>query len=1603
MEVEATSLGHAAFAHQDYTTPHDYTTPQAPSPSPLNSPWPEPDTSLDLPEEGATRTEEEEEEAGASQQGKRNQEEVAQQSPKDAVPPTADNQTLDTPSHSLPDPSQIPSRPPSRTLSLAQSLFPEDFEDEPKDDKATAQAEQVQPEAQVPTQTLAEQQTQSPTQTEQPQVATQSLPDRLPLPLHEPVGPLGQSGNPLDQSIDPLDQSVDPLDQSQPLPSQTSPKDYSELESAVADLNLPTNSLFPAHLALASYEAEAAAPVQDAVQNDPMQAFAKLQFPDGDFYINTYAVELGRDLNAAKFERKAGRKGKIKLNRDVQMEQDAEMNVNEDGQNAVRSNVSESGGIVGVNIDYDSEENEEAKRRKRAKQFKSNNSSHSVDPTSLLTVPYDPSLDWQPQQDKPFEYECPFIPIHPQAGQSFKNISRKHVRIEYNLQKSHWEMLVNGRNGTFHDDAHLDKGSLVKLHHGSEILIQGITIIFKLPDNARQEEEEEEPAHIFSDTDSSLSDLGSIASVTFGQDDEEDISSEDEPLSLKRPARKKERNRKIVKLKLNLKRNFPAVAGLPVEKEEKKEKDKEKKDKEKKADREKTKEKEQEKAKLPEKVKTKDKDKEKEKEKERRPSKSGKQSVKTDKSVRTGLAEKAPRVPKVADKAVKVDKVDVPDKTASLDKVEKPKAIEVVEKTIVAPQQPQQDIPQLQQQQQQQSEVSEQTAGDAREPASSSTEMPPPSHSADIQMSVEADQFEALQQLQIGMSQTPPAIPADLPPGSILAGLAPEEIPQKRKGPGRPPKNGVMSKRDEAIIKRKTKELQKMGREVPPLAELLALARAEGGSTTKKDSKSEDAREGEGMSQSVEIDPALMALQEHNNATPSAEVKTERGNPAAQPTPDKDANKAKRIVKSPSPQKPESDYTEEELKKPTQTYVVLIHEALSKAPAGVMDLQQIYDAMQKMYPWFKYRSTTHGWQSSVRHNLISSEAFEEAGKIGKGRLWKINPTVSIDKEKKRKAPTPPPDNRPQQQYPYYPNNQYPYGPPGAPAYGAYARPSPYGTPYGPPTVQNVARPPVPTPQQKPGTYYSPYASTTPGTAAHGSPYGPPSRAPYAPYPQPPRPPGSVYGQPNQPPQAQPGQPQGPTQPGQALPLPQGQQPSPSGQAPPPGQAYQPNGPQAGAQNGQPHYSARGQPPPRPVMAPGQAQGQLPPPPQNQSGITSEKMIDNIMDYHKRYLSTFQGPEQEKHRAIFRKATNRHIHRGQDHGPFESEEEEKLYKTILNIISSTQAETASAQPQQNGQRPTPDGQPQGQAYAGASQRAAVTNSQPSTPGPYSQQPGQAGPQQQVSNGQILQAAMAGQSNGGPHPVQKSSGSSSEEALAEALKTAMPHAHYSRLGAPNGPYHPAPPTHQGIAPRPGPYAQPGQPYVPHQRIQPAAGQQHGPQARPNAAVGPPVQQPHAPRPTFTAPSQPPPALSTSMPQGQAPASGAPRPVAPAPSQAVQKSPATSQASQPVSAAQAPPAIQPSPTPTASQPPTPAPPVQTQVPEPAPPAPSATTSMPVAAPASLAPAASISTPTRAPVPVVPTRPADPNAHGGLKRPIEIDDDGDHEAKKQKTDGET
>ncbi|GAB7345833.1 hypothetical protein MBLNU457_4090t1 [Dothideomycetes sp. NU457] len=875
---------------------------------------------------------------------------------------------------------------------------------------------------------------------------------------------------------------------------------------------------------LASYEAEAAAAPED-LENQPMQAYAKLQFDDGDFYVNTYAVELGRDMDAMRHERRRKRTQSRRKEQDNREESHAIVDTiakarNETAMSA--SNVSEAGGIIGANVYSDDEDGVKFARKKKRKYLTSNDSSQSqsIAPANLHTHANDLSFtshlfpDGQDlgasQEDVTTSHfnECQFVPIHPAAGHSMAGISRKHIRIEYSTEKACWELQVLGRNGCFVNGDYVQQNERIRLRHNGEVMIQGIRIVFKLPDNAIDDEDQQEPYN----SDSQLSSLQS--SPRTGQAierDESELTSGDEAS----PSKKDPQRR--VKLKLSLSKRQPSSGkAVPSEK------------------------------------------------------KAGKQPAKAV----TETSEKASR-----------------------------------------------EFP---------------TDADIKE--SLEQEM--------AQMAPATTPFNETP----GTSETPAVAPQDLPPGSILAGLAPEEIPQKRKGPGRPPKNGVMSKRDEAIIKRKKKEFQKAGKEIPPLAELLAMARAEG-STTKKEKEDggpeDDVKPSIEAGSSTAVDGGAPAVADDSNVDPSLRQ--------SQPSAENDANKVRRTAKSPSPQKPESEYTEEELKKPAKTYVVLIHEALSNCPSGVMDLQQIYDAIQKMFPYYKYRTPTQGWQSSIRHNLIGSDAFEEAGKIGKGRLWKINTSFPIDKEKKRRAPSPAPQER--QQYPntYYPNanGQYPYSNQG---YSPY-RPSPYGTPYGPPTTMpNGARPP-PT-AQRPPAYHSPYASNT-GAQPHASPYGPPSRPPYAQsqpnqssasqagnQPQPNRP--QANQAPHQPPNTQPPASQ---QNGQQIPQ-QSQQQAPNGGRPP-------NGP--------------GQPP-----TPQPNQGQQ----QQQSSIGNEDTVEEIMAYHRQYIHKFStNAEQDTARQLFRKAVNRHIHRGQDHGPFSNDEEKMISDQIGVIIarSNTRARAAQAAP------------------------------------------------------------------------------------------------------------------------------------------------------------------------------------------------------------------------------------------------------------------------------------------------------------------------------------
>ncbi|KAI9885957.1 MAG: multiprotein-bridging factor 1 [Watsoniomyces obsoletus] len=240
----------------------------------------------------------------------------------------------------------------------------------------------------------------------------------------------------------------------------------------------------------------------------------------------------------------------------------------------------------------------------------------------------------------------------------------------------------------------------------------------------------------------------------------------------------------------------------------------------------------------------------------------------------------------------------------------------------------------------------------------------------------------------------------------------PVELPQKR-GPGRPPKHGRYMKKPrlevqqpkaapaaavkppvskpgrkpkvkpvpEPVASPVTTEKRKVGRprkhplpeDTPPKAEKRKYVRRKGVEGTGDDNAGNEGKE----------------------------------NTESTPVKEKKETKPKRPPRSPSPVFDESTLTEQDLAKPQSSYVVLIHDALTNSETGTLSLPQIYRAIERKYPYFKLRVTTNGWQSSVRHNLSQHDAFQKIERDGKGWVWGLVPGVSIEKEKRRKAVSPP--------------------------------------------------------------------------------------------------------------------------------------------------------------------------------------------------------------------------------------------------------------------------------------------------------------------------------------------------------------------------------------------------------------------------------------------------------------------------------------------------------------------------------------------------------------------------------------------------------------------
>ena len=313
--------------------------------------------------------------------------------------------------------------------------------------------------------------------------------------------------------------------------------------------------------------------------------------------------------------------------------------------------------------------------------------------------------------------------------------------------------------------------------------------------------------------------------------------------------------------------------------------------------------------------------------------------------------------------------------------------------------------------------------------------------------------------------------------GKTKKKLEPPPPPAKRKGPGRPPKNGVSSKREQALQAKEAREEAKS-----------QIRKASG--IVEERGKRKIAKE-EKVRKQAELQPngkrkytkrkRTGGLEDQQRMREDTE-KTESAPPeqalaaALPPKPPKEKKPVK-PPRSPSPVFDESTMTPEQLAKPQSSYVVLIYEALKNSATGAMSLPQIYRAIERKYPFYKLRVQTQGWQSSVRHNLSQHGAFKKIQRNGKGWMWGLVPDVAIDKEKKRRIS--PPITVPQGYYQNGPSvMQHPSGYASMPGQYGHVPQGPYGTSmhFPPP----YSRPPIPLPlATAESAYQSPYQSAPP--------------------------------------------------------------------------------------------------------------------------------------------------------------------------------------------------------------------------------------------------------------------------------------------------------------------------------------------------------------------------------------------------------------------------------------------------------------------------------------------------------------------------------------------
>ena len=770
-----------------------------------------------------------------------------------------------------------------------------------------------------------------------------------------------------------------------------------------------------------------------------LSAFARLRFDDGSYYMHTYQIILGRNVHLAhKDMRRLAKVEQLKAKGEQQRAQALLYNRKRKRAGA-RSVISEAGGIVNAPIEMMPMEYQQRRQSVASQSLSSGSRPLPADsnqdiehaPQDMLMQAFPEAPDMIDAQVPEDPNDCPLVPIHPQnitdrtGVRGPKGISRQHAKIFYDFDHGNFCLAVLGSNGLHHEGTFLPKGACVELNHGDTILIGMVEMSFYLPDIALTEEQRRQESGSHSrpmsfsfengrgesdDMDDSASeDLSVNPRHVYHYPVGSDLDSEDDNLAEDEDmddVDEEEAYSPIPRPKQSIKLKLKSKHHPSKPSKGHKRKVRELSPEERPPKKSKPKPKEAHKELLKEKEREKEKEKERQKDKEREKEK--------DKEKEKATKAKASKAPTKAP-------VKSPAK-------EKPKAVTPPPKE---PEQAEAPAP----------TVKSESPVLLRRP-----ETTPNGEEMESNGLITADVVA-----RYGLS-------------SVLIGTC---FPS-RKGPGRPPKDGVMSKRQRSQLIKQGKEIEK--------------ARAAG------------------------IDPAdlpqplvkpKIARRKESNAGEEDDIRetTEKGD-GTSAVGDKKVTKPPKPVRTPSPEMRIEDYTEEQLQRPTSNYVVLIHEAISSAPTGQMNLQQIYNYIERNYPWYKFKTTTSGWQSSVRHNLGQHDAFVKGDKEGKGYMWRINPNVSIEKERRKRQVSPPQVNHAQRQAYYPPPNGYPpYGQPGYfPGMPPQGMP-PNGAPRPPPVeaVQprlppSMARNAAAAPPAAPAP--SPYASPWAGGNIAGSPSNP---------------------------------------------------------------------------------------------------------------------------------------------------------------------------------------------------------------------------------------------------------------------------------------------------------------------------------------------------------------------------------------------------------------------------------------------------------------------------------------------------------------------------------